>query len=94
MGRFRSGGWHSVIAGILPGPALQLMRAAQAGDADLVKQIDEAFAPLWSLFAEHGSLRLIYDIAEMLGLVVGNPPLPLRRANAKAELVIARLSAL
>ena len=90
--------WHSVIAGILPGPALQLTRAAQAGDADLVKQIDEAFAPLWSFFAVHGSLRLIYDIAEMLGLVVGNPPLPLQRANAEVraelELVIARLSAL
>lgn len=87
-----------MIAGILPGPALQLTRAAQSGDADLVTQIDEAFAPLWSLFAEHGSLRLIYDIAEILDVVVGNPPLPLQRANtevrAELELAIARLSAL
>lgn len=69
--------WHSVIAGILPEPALRLTRAAQAGDVARVQGLEVAFAPLWSLFQKHGSLRLIYEIAERIGLAVGNPPLPL-----------------
>jgi 4-hydroxy-tetrahydrodipicolinate synthase len=87
--------WHSVIAGILPEPALRLIRAARAGDVEKVEALEAAFAPLWSLFRTYGSLRLIYEIAERMGLAVGNPPLPLMRcgsgADAEVEAALERL---
>lgn len=70
--------WHSVIAGILPAPALRLARAARNGDQTETARLQAAFAPMWSLFQQHGSLRLIYGIAEVLGLPAGRPPLPLQ----------------
>ena len=73
--------WYSVIAGLLPTEALRLTRAAQAGDATETARLDAAFAPLWRLFRAHGSLRLMYEIADRLGLAVGNPPRPLQRVD-------------
>lgn len=71
--------WYSVVAGLLPEPALRLTRAAQAGRRDEAEAMEAAFAPLWALFNAHGSLRLMYAIADRLSLSVGNPPLPLMR---------------
>ncbi len=70
--------WYSVVAGILPEPARRLTRAAQAGRAEEAQAIDAAFEPLWALFRAHGSLRIIYSIAELLSLPVGRPPAPLQ----------------
>lgn len=75
-------GWYSVVAGLLPDPALRLTRAAQCGDAVATAALDHRFAPLWALFRTHGSLRLMYAIADRLGIPAGDPPLPLRRADA------------
>ncbi|WP_127088244.1 dihydrodipicolinate synthase family protein [Aquabacter cavernae] len=90
--------WYSVVAGLLPGPALRLTRAAQAGQADAAAALDAAFAPLWSLFRAHGSLRVMYVVAERLGLSVGDPPLPLRRPDAsvaqEVEAALERLAVL
>lgn len=79
-----SGGdaWYSVIAGLLPEPALRLTRAAQAGQADDAAILNASFEPLWALFRTHGSLRIMYAIADRLMLQVGDPPLPLRRVDA------------
>ena len=60
--------WYSVVAGLLPGPALKLTRAAQAGDRNEVDRLDGLFRPLWDLFREFGSLRVTYAMAELLGL--------------------------
>jgi len=90
--------WYSVVAGLLPAPALRLTRAAQAGHAEETAAIDAAFAPLWELFRAHGSLRIMYGIADQLGLAVGAPPLPLQRpaaaVAAQVEAALARLAAL
>lgn len=87
--------WHSVIAGLLPEPALRLTRAAQSGQADGAAGLNRTFEPLWALFQEHGSLRVIYAIADRLGLEVGEPPLPLKRTSglpiAAVEAALARL---
>lgn len=74
--------WYSVVAGLLPDPALRLTRAAQGGDTNKATKIDAAFAPLWALFKTHGSLRLMYAIGDRLSLPVGDPPLPIMRARA------------
>lgn len=61
--------WFSVIGGTLPGPALTITRAATAGDADAAWEESERLQPLWALFAQHGSYRVVAAIAERLGLV-------------------------
>lgn len=58
--------WFSVIAGLLPGPAIRLTRAARSGDAASADRIDQAFRPLWDLFRQFGSFRVMYAIAELL----------------------------
>ncbi|WP_417607807.1 dihydrodipicolinate synthase family protein [Primorskyibacter flagellatus] len=69
--------WYSVVAGLLPEPALALTRAAQAGNTGEVERIDHAFAPLWALFREFGSFRVMFTIAEILGLGPITPPRPI-----------------
>lgn len=63
--------WHSVVAGLLPEPALRMTRAAMAGDADETARLQALCAPMWALFKAHGSLRTMYGVAEFLGLNVG-----------------------
>ena len=69
--------WYSVVAGLLPAPALALTRAAQAGDAAEAERVDQAFRPLWELFREYGSFRVMFALSGMLGLGRVNPPRPL-----------------
>ncbi len=69
--------WYSVVGGLLPVPVRRLMRAAQAGDAAEVARLDAGFAPLWELFRELGSLRVVYAAAAELGLCTAEPPRPI-----------------
>ena len=75
-----SGGqaWYSVVGGLLPRPALALMRAAQAGDVAAVRSIDASFAPLWDLFRQYGSYRVVHAAANLMGLTQAQPPLPVQ----------------
>jgi 4-hydroxy-tetrahydrodipicolinate synthase len=74
--------WYSVVAGLLPGPALKLTRAAEAGDRHEVDRLDGAFRPLWDMFRELGSLRVMYAAAELLGLSDLPPPRPILPLSA------------
>ncbi|MGA0595015.1 dihydrodipicolinate synthase family protein [Enterovirga sp. CN4-39] len=69
--------WYSVVGGLLPGPALKLTRAAQAGDAAEVARINGLFEPLWALFRELSSYRVVHAGAKALGLTKADPPLPI-----------------
>ena len=69
--------WFSVVGGTLPVPAMRLTRAAMAGDTPQMHQIDAAFAPLWDLFKEYGSLRVVYALAHRMGLTEALPPRPI-----------------
>lgn len=66
--------WFSVLGGTLPGATATIARLAAAGD-DAALAESERLAPLWNLFAEHGSLRVTATIAEHIGLVAA-PCLP------------------
>jgi len=71
--------WYSVIAGTLPAPALDITRAAQQGRIHDAQEQSRRLTPLWDLFAQHGSLRVVASIAEHLGLVPRDClPLPIR----------------
>lgn len=69
--------WYSVAGGLLPVPCLELTRAAQAGNHSEVKRIDELLQPLWALFQELTSIRVMYAAADILGLTHSNPPRPI-----------------
>ncbi|WP_288431651.1 dihydrodipicolinate synthase family protein [uncultured Agrobacterium sp.] len=68
--------WYSVIGGLLPVPSLRLLRAAQAKDAAEVQRLQSYFEPLWALFREFGSYRVVYAAANLLSLTHRQPPLP------------------
>ncbi|WP_158747297.1 dihydrodipicolinate synthase family protein [Acidisphaera sp. L21] len=69
--------FYSVVAGLLPAPALRLVRAAQAGDAGRTREIDAAFQPLWALFKEFGSFRVMFVMADILSLGRFDPRRPI-----------------
>jgi 4-hydroxy-tetrahydrodipicolinate synthase len=73
--------WFSVAGGLFPEAASTLARAAMAGDRDEADRRDAAFAPLWDLFRTHGSLRIVYAAARMMGLTTAEPPRPLLAIN-------------
>jgi 4-hydroxy-tetrahydrodipicolinate synthase len=77
--------WYSVVAGLMPKEALALTQAAQTGDLDGVKMLNDAFEPLWSLFKEFGSFRVMYIIAEVRGLGRFSPPRPVLDLNPEAK---------
>jgi 4-hydroxy-tetrahydrodipicolinate synthase len=90
--------WYSVIAGLLPVPSLRLLRAAQAGDAAEVSRVEEYFQPLWALFKEFGSFRVVYAAANLLSLTHRQPPLPVMPLsvsdNQRVEEALAKLAEL
>ncbi|WP_435168628.1 hypothetical protein [Falsirhodobacter sp. 1013] len=50
----------------MPGEALRRTRAAMDSGAEEAAQIDQALGPLWTLFREFGSFRVMYAIADHL----------------------------
>lgn len=87
--------WFSVVAGLLPGPARQLARAAASGDAGEAARIDRAFEPLWATFREFGSFRVMYALANLLGeeeIEPTRPVLPLAAdGRRKVQLALNHL---
>lgn len=87
--------WYSVVGGLLPVPSLQLLRAAQAGDAAAVARWNARFQGLWELFQELSSLRVMYAAADILGICRAAPPRPiLPLPSAAYERVAAALERL
>ena len=87
-----SDSFYSVLGGMLPEPVLQLVRAAHAGDSAETSRLNAQLTPLFALFQELGSLRIMYVIADILGLGTFQPPLPiLPLPQAARERVAAAL---
>lgn len=85
--------WHSVLGGLFPEPVLAIVRAAQRGDAAEARRLNARLAPIWALFAELSSLRVIYAAANALGLTAAAPPrpiLPLSEAAARRVAAVFR----
>ncbi|MET1034987.1 MAG: dihydrodipicolinate synthase family protein [Arthrobacter sp.] len=79
-------GWYSVIAGVFPGPAQAIAEAARSGNPEKAREASATLGPVWSLFREHGSLRVVVAIAEDLGLVGSDClPRPLRGLDGPAR---------
>ena len=84
--------WYSVLAGTLPDPALRIARAALAGRAEEAVAASDRLAPLWELFGEFGSLRVVAAVAEQLDLVPrACLPLPLQGLDEGQRDRVARV---
>ena len=82
--------WYSVLAGTLPEPACRIMRAVTEARHDDAAAESARLSPLWKLFAEHGSVRVIAAAAEYLGLAPQNClPLPVRGLEAEVRRQVA-----
>lgn len=78
--------WYSVIAGLFPQAALAITCAARAGKAQKARELSDRLAPLWGLFSQFGSVRVIAAAAELGGLVAApSLPLPLRSLEGDAR---------
>jgi len=80
--------WYSVAGGLFPEECLRMVRAVQRGNAAEARRLDAEMKPLWDLFREFSSLRVIYAAVEVLGLSGTHPPRPiLPLSNAARERV-------
>lgn len=69
--------WFSAIAGVLPAPSVALMDGIRRGDHVEVRRISAILQPIWDLFQEFGDLRVIFALANELGLCKTAPPRPI-----------------
>lgn len=68
--------WYSVLGGLFPKTCLRMTRLALEGRADDADQLSAQLEPIWSLFRQYGSLRVISAAAE-IGGQISSPSLPL-----------------
>ncbi|HEV7873469.1 MAG TPA: dihydrodipicolinate synthase family protein [Enterovirga sp.] len=69
--------WYSVAGGVFPNVCRRLIRAAQGGDVGEARRIDGTLQPLWALFREFSSLRVVYAALAVLGTCRADPPRPI-----------------
>ncbi|MCV9952392.1 dihydrodipicolinate synthase family protein [Paenibacillus sp. BT-177] len=78
--------WYSVLGGLFPKTCLKITRLAQDGVADEAERISALLEPIWTLFHQYGSLRVVSAAAEISGLISSpNLPLPLQPLNPSAR---------
>jgi 4-hydroxy-tetrahydrodipicolinate synthase len=81
--------WYSVLGGLCPDVCLQLVRAAAAGDVATVAALQARLEPVWALFRQHTSLRVVYAAARELGITDRDPPLPIAPLPADVRRQVA-----
>ncbi|KAM3502647.1 hypothetical protein MY10362_004716 [Beauveria mimosiformis] len=69
--------WYSAIAGVLPGPSVALMNSIRKEDHAQVERISTILQPIWDLFQEFGDGRVVFALANELGLCKAAPPRPI-----------------
>ena len=67
--------WYSVVAGTLPDLAVAMWNAR--ADADELDRLVAGTAPLWQTFGRYGSIRVVYEMQDMLGRRATRLPAPL-----------------
>ncbi|WP_179031751.1 dihydrodipicolinate synthase family protein [Paenibacillus kribbensis] len=78
--------WYSVLGGLFPKTCLRMTRLALDGCADEAEQLSARLEPIWSLFRQYGSLRVVSAAAEISGLISSpSLPLPLQPLNLSAR---------
>ena len=81
--------WYSVAAVLFPERILAITRAVAAGDHAEARRLDAALSPLWDLFRDYSSLRVVYACLGLLGLGQAEPPRPILPLGEAAREKIA-----
>jgi len=68
--------WYSVVGGLFPGPCMQILSAVRAADPSEARRLNARLKPLWDLFTEFSSLRVMYAAVNLLGICRASPPRP------------------
>ena len=77
--------WYGVAAGLFPDSCAEIVAAARSGRADEARRLNGRLEPLWALFREFSSLRVIYAAAEALGLCATAPPRPIQPLSVETR---------
>lgn len=83
--------WYSVAGGLFPVACQQIVAAVEAGHADRARELNARLRPLWDLFTEFSSLRVMYAAANLLGLCRAAPPRPILPLPEDAQRRIGRV---
>lgn len=75
--------WYSVLAGTLPDIAIELWNART--DLTKLAAVNTLLAPMWKLFDTYGSIRVIHEVVDMVGLGDIKLPPPLLPLTAAAR---------
>ncbi len=77
--------WYSVVGGLFPGLAMQILAAVKDADASEARRLNERLQPLWNLFADLSSLRVMYAAVNLLGICRAVPPRPILPLSEVAQ---------
>ena len=77
--------WYSVVAGLFPGVSMGVVCAVRSGDAAAARRLNAGLEPLWILFKEFSSLRVMYACADLLGICHAEPPRPILPLSGAAR---------
>ena len=83
--------WYCVAAGLFPRVCLAITRAALTGNATEARRIDAEMQPLWALFKEFSSLRVMYAAAAIRGICDAVPPRPVLPLPDAAKARVAKV---
>jgi 4-hydroxy-tetrahydrodipicolinate synthase len=83
--------WYCVAAGLFPKACLAIVRAVQTGDVAEARRLNAELQPLWALFREFSSLRVMYAAAEILGVCNAEPPRPVLPLSDAAKQKVAQV---
>ncbi|GJD42566.1 4-hydroxy-tetrahydrodipicolinate synthase [Methylobacterium cerastii] len=81
--------WYSVVAGLFPKIGMDIVRAVQTGEIAEARRLNASLEPLWELFKEFSSLRVIYALVDLLDLCRAVPPRPILPLNEMARRKVA-----
>lgn len=81
--------WYSVVAGLFPKISMDIVRAVQAGETAEARRLNARLEPLWELFREFSSLRVIYALVGLLDICRAVPPRPILPLTGAAHRKVA-----
>ena len=84
--------WYSVMGGLFPRTARALVEASRSGQSERGLEESARLEPLWALFREYGSLRVVATAAEVLGHAAANClPRPLKGLDGPSTQRVAHV---
>ncbi len=80
--------WYSVVGGLFPDLAMQILAAMP--NPDEARRLNTRLQPLWDLFTEFSSLRVMYAAVNLLGICRATPPRPILPLSEAAQRRVGR----